>query len=156
MVLGLFLAAFGCTSDALDPIDDQVGFNHYPLEVGDFRIFQVEEIVYNFSGQVDSNQFQFKELVFDSATNAEGGITHTIHRFGRADESESFKLDSVWTARRTSIQGIQVENNIPFVKLIFPVEESKSWDGNVLNTRDFDEYEMINIHAIPSQLVECS
>ena len=144
-MLSLAWIWIACTSDAVEPIDDQVGFNHFPLEVGDFRVFQIDEVLYNFDGQIDSNQFQIKELVADSVTNSEGGITFTIHRFRRMSDTVSFTLDSVWTARRTPIQGIVVENNIPFVKLIFPVEEDLSWDGNVLNTLDFDEYVMMDV-----------
>ncbi|MCZ6521759.1 MAG: hypothetical protein O6848_09720, partial [Bacteroidetes bacterium] len=61
------------------------------------------------------------------------------------DTTQTWSLDSVWTTRRTAIQGIVVENNTPFVKLVFPVDENKTGDGNVLNTKEFDEYQMVNV-----------
>ncbi|NJN26862.1 MAG: hypothetical protein HC819_13220 [Cyclobacteriaceae bacterium] len=53
--------------------------------------------------------------------------------------------DSVWTARKNNGQAIRVENNLPIVSLIFPLGENKKWDGNKLNAREEDEYEMMDI-----------
>ncbi|MGI8600284.1 MAG: hypothetical protein ACR2KB_13615, partial [Chitinophagaceae bacterium] len=68
-----------------------------------------------------------------------------LHRSTKTNDTE-WKLDSVWSARKTSHQAIHIENNIPFIKLIFPFKEKVTWDGNRLNTLEEELYIMENIN----------
>ena len=140
-----FLVSVACSSENINPGGQRVGFNHFPLEIGLFREYEVEEINFLFNGQSDTSNFLLRELIVDSVENDDGTLNYTLHQFSRQDTTQTWSLDSVWTTRRTAIQGIVVENNTPFVKLVFPADENKTWDGNVLNTKEFDEYQMVNV-----------
>ena len=51
----------------------------------------------------------------------------------------------MWSVRRTPNQAIVTENNIPFVKIGFPVRDGLTWDGNVLNIMDEETYSIDGI-----------
>ena len=135
----IFLLCTSCDSDTLEPDASRLGYNFFPLEKGLFKVYDVEEIQYSVLG-FDTTSYQLKELVADSFLNQTATYTYVIHRFSRPGENAPWGLDSVWTARQTPIQAITIENNISFVKLVFPVKEDVVWDGNVLNANETDEY----------------
>lgn len=145
-LIGLLISLISCTSDTLEPDPQKVGFSYFPLQVGDFRIYQIHKEHFSIFAESDTTDYQLKELVADSfATQNE--ITFVLHRLSREQEQDPWQLDSVWTARRTANHAIVVENNIPFAKLVFPVAVNKTWDGNVFNTRLPDNYEITAVNT---------
>ena len=46
----------------------------------------------------------------------------------------SWVLRNVWAENRTATAAEKVEENVRFVKLVFPIKKSKSWNGNAQNT----------------------
>ena len=135
-ILWLFAS---CDNDTLEPDASRLGFTFFPLEKGLFRVYEAEEIQYSVLS-FDTTRYQLKEQVVDSFMNQTGAYTYVIHRFSRADENVPWGLDSVWTARQTPFQAISTENNVSFIKLVFPVKEDVLWDGNALNTNESDDY----------------
>jgi hypothetical protein len=64
----------------------------------------------------------------------------------------------VWYANKTSSTAEKVEENIRYIKLVFPSKEGKEWNGNSFNTLgskyyeivSIDEYEVLNSLAFDS------
>ncbi len=131
----LIIGAFACTESSIEPTDSQLGLDYFPLEVGLYRVYEVEETIYTVLNTVISH-YQLKESVVDSFANAENKISYIIHRKTRADDTQTWQLDSVWTARRTAKHAIMVEHNISYIKMVFPVEHTLQWDGNALNAKE--------------------
>lgn len=131
-----------CNTETVEPDETRLGADFYPLQVGNYSIFEVENIDYKITGEVVASSFQLKTQVIDSFVNQTGTLSYEIHYYKRQSPSESWKFLHAWTARRNGNQAILVEDNIPFLKLSFPVSENKIWDGNVLNTLPQDDYEM--------------
>ena len=129
----------------VDPLS--LGSQYFPLKVGDYRIYNVSGVRYiNIQDSIEY-AYQLKESVIDSFTNLESGISFTIQREKRNSELDTWAIDSIWTARKTERTAIMVENNMPIIKLSFPIGDSVSWDGNRLNDQPFDEYKMVNINT---------
>ena len=137
------LMLWGC-SDPLDADEALVGFNYFPLELGTYRTYQVDKIRYSLLAPTDTARYQLKELVADTFHTSRE-VNYILHRFSRKSEQDQWQLDSVWSARRTENHAVLVENNIPFVKMVFPVRLNKVWDGNLFNSRPVDEYEITEI-----------
>ena len=132
---------FSC-SDTLEP--GKIGFNYFPLEIGDYRVYQIQQIEYSLFAATDTAHYQLKELVVDTfSTQSE--LNYILHRFKRDLSTDKWQLDSVWTSRRTQNHAIVVENNIPFVKMVFPIRLDKVWDGNLFNASPPDEYQITEI-----------
>lgn len=148
----LLIAVWGCTSENAQPGLPVTGQTYFPLEKGQYRLYNISSVEYLFSGQNISANYQLKEVVADTFRNLEGGVSFRIERFLRDDENEAWGLDSVWTARANATQAIRVENNVPVLKLVFPFRENKKWNANAFNAGQEDEYEMVNLFKpFPSQ-----
>lgn len=128
-----------CSESEIASDTDRLGLHYFPLEVGNYRIYDVEETNYTVLETVTTN-YELKESVSDSNYNAGGNLQYIIHRSTRLDETESWKLDSIWTAQKTTNIAVLTENNVPFVKLSFPIEHELEWDGNGLNTLASEVY----------------
>lgn len=128
-----------CSESQIVSDSDRLGLNYFPLEVGNYRIYDVVETRYTVL-ETTTNTYELKESVADSNYNSGGNLQFIIHRSTRVDESEPWKLDSIWTAQKSTSIAVLTENNIPFVKLSFPIEHESEWDGNRLNTLGSEIY----------------
>jgi hypothetical protein len=133
----------GC-NELLAPEPERLGYEYFPLTVGEFRIYDVEVINYNFDGSTDTVVYQLKEVVSDSSIIGEE-TSYRLDRFRRANSLEPWVIDSVWSARLNTYQAIVVEHNVAIIKLSFPLVEDRRWDGNAMNTIDFDEFKIKNL-----------
>ncbi len=138
----------------LPPQTDRVGFDFFPLEQGLFRIYDVEQIDFTLISS-DTNHFQLKEAVVDSFLNVESAYTYILHRLTRDNDSVEWSLDSVWTTRKTSSFAVVVENNVPIIKLVFPIVNDKKWDGNSLNNKTEEPFRITDI-SVPLVLPDTS
>ncbi|MEP1032447.1 hypothetical protein [Ekhidna sp.] len=128
---------------------ETLGYEYYPLNVGQYRIYDVEEIKYLVSG-FDTTIYQLRETIFDSIPSADR-IIYLLRRDIRPDALSNWESDSIWTVTRTANYLSITENNIPFIKLTFPVTAGREWDGNSLNTKSALTY---YYQSISNQLVD--
>jgi hypothetical protein len=142
----LLLIAASCSREEVQLDERALGLQYFPLETGLYRIYAVEEIQFFLNtGCVENaalTTYQVREAVVDSFANLEGGYSYRIARSVRNNPGEIWRQDSIWTARRDHRRAVLVENNIPVMKLSFPLEDKKVWDGNILNDREEDTYEL--------------
>jgi len=135
-----FLMGLGllcCTSP--EPIEPDLGLDYFPLKVGTYIVYEVDEIQYNqVTGDIQS-AYELKVTVTDSAANPEGGFTYTLLRQKRTDAATPWYNLDTWTARVSGREFIMTEGNQPFVKLVFPPSVGISWDGNAYNTLGGEE-----------------
>ena len=140
--LGLIL---GCAADEapLSPtLNGSLDGQYYPLTVGRYAVYEVEDIRYTVRDGVDTNQYQLQERVADSWLGAGGEIIYSLERYKRDSEAEAWQLDSVWTARKNARSLVVVENNIAYTKLVFPFRDALEWDGNALNSNPAQTYQL--------------
>lgn len=136
-LLTLLIAACGNrdAEPAEPPLPTDLGETYFFLREGKFREYNVYEIRYSAVDLSDTLNYQIREEVKESFVNGNGVETYLLNRFRRNSEDEDWALDSVWTARIEDQRAISVENNIPYVKMVFPASTDRSWDGNLLNAR---------------------
>lgn len=130
LTIGLLTIAFGCQDDVVQPSVDNAGAAYFPLEVGRFYIYDVDETIYNLSGP-NNSKYQLRETVFDSFPNLAGGITYKIQR--EKNDNGTWRTDLIWSATKSANQVVITENNSPVIKMVFPVKDGLTWDGNSLN-----------------------
>lgn len=136
MVLPLL---FSCNEEVKDLVAEQ-GYDFFPVKTGHYRLYEVDEILFRGS-EADSSHYFLKEVITDSIIAEDQTVNYLLKRYTTEDTTFStWKIDSVWTVRRNSRQGIVTENNVPFVKMIFPVKAGQSWNGNALNSRGKQMY----------------
>ena len=136
----------GCASDdtsSLNPVfDDTLGTQYFPLTLGRYAVYEVEDIRYTVRDGIDTNRYQLRERVADSWTGAGGEIIYSLERYTRDLPESEWQLDSVWTARKNEREVVVVENNVAYTKLVFPFRDALEWDGNALNSRPELRYQL--------------
>ena len=119
-----------------------LGLEYQPIEIGHSVCYEVDQIKYIFGEGPDTSHFYVKEEVVEELSAVNGDTYYRLDRFYKPHLDSLWTIDSVWSFRRTPYQYSKTIDNKPFVKLSFPLEENKSWDGNALNTTAEERYTM--------------
>lgn len=129
-VILLFFLLFGCQSR--DILPKRTGEEYVPIRVGAYWEYAVAETTISpVGGQVNV----FSELRFDvvdSLINA-GELTYILQQKTRLTGATDWTVGETWSVRISEFQLVQQEGNVPYVKMLFPLSEGKSWNGNALN-----------------------
>lgn len=130
------LFVFGCEHS---PETFDHSTEYFRLKVGAYFIYDVDETQYNqITGDVQS-QYELKVTISDSALNQEGGYSYIFLRQKRKAGDTQWENLPTWAARTNNRQAIVTEENVPYVKLIFPMGNGVEWNGNAYNTLGGDQ-----------------
>ena len=118
---------------------------YYPNLVGRYLDYQIDSLYFNlFSGTVDTFSYQIREEVTEFVKDAEGRNTQRILRYK--------KVNSVWEPMRvyTAFVGSKrverSEENTTFIKMVFPLRQDSSWNGNAMNALGAQNYFCKSVH----------
>jgi hypothetical protein len=143
----MLLPLSSCKKDA--PVTNFSGHSYFPLHLGHTVIYQVDSIVkseFNL-GQIDTFRFQIKEVVESFFTDMEGRLTARLERYKRNHPSEPWVIHKVWTANLLSNRAEKKEDNITYIKLVFPPRLNLRWNGNAFNELGEQDYVITSVHA---------
>lgn len=142
----LLLLSTACERNA-EPDFAQLGWEYYPLNLGDYRIYDVHRINYTFSNPEEPEilEYELLEKVADYYLNQTNDTIYVLHRLRRYADTEQWVLDSAYNVQRSTQRLVLGVNNRPQVQLIFPVAEGKRWNSNLLNAAEEVEYKMLNV-----------
>ncbi len=130
--LAIFLL-FSCKDkQVIEDFPLEFGYEYFPLEVGKYITYQVDSIVYNIKseGTIDTTSFFLKEEITDTLFDNENRINYRMERSVRATLDDPWVLKDIWVSLRTENTAERVEENVRFVKMVYPLEEGNTWDGN--------------------------
>lgn len=129
----------GCKKD--EEVDTDIGWGYFPAEIGHWVIYEVDSTVYDaFTGDTFYYRYQVKELLESEFIDNEGRPSIRVERYRRnydslvPYDSIPWYLSRVYAFTRTNGWAEKLEENERFIRLAFPVEEGKSWNGNAYNT----------------------
>lgn len=116
------------------------GYDYYPVSVGDYKVYNAQSVDFSPSDTIVEN-FEIKESVAEIFT-INGETRYRLERYFRPNSSVAWPAtpDSIWSVAVSKSKVVKVENNVRFVKLIFPIENGRTWNGNVENDWGADEY----------------
>lgn len=132
-----FMLCISACQDEIEKLDeDFLGFEYYPLEVGKYWVYEMDSITYMSGGQlIDTSKLFVKEEIVEILEDNNGDSLFRIERFLKYDLNDVWGIKDVWTASKNHENGLKTEENLKFVKFVFPPVKSKTWDGNIF----FDE-----------------
>lgn len=119
--------------ETTENIDIDYGYDYYPVEIGKYIIYDVDSITYDPSANatlIDTTSYQAKEEIVDTTLDNEGRTVYVIHYSTRNDANVAWELENVYTTVVTSEWVERTEENLRFVKLLFPQRIADTWDGN--------------------------
>ena len=135
-----------CKKDK-ENISVDIGYDYFPTQKGKFVTYQVDSLFYNdFTSTIDTFQFQIKEIITENFTDLSKRTTQRIERFYRKNSAEEWVIKDVWFSNRTSNTAEKVEENIRFVKIVFPLKKEVEWNGNRFNNLNEQNYSIIKLN----------
>ena len=135
---------FSCGNETIEVSGEPVGRTFFPLEVGSEWIYQVDSIIYDESqGTIDTLRGFIREVIEDQLSDG----SFRIERYFSRSLSLDWDITDVWSARYDGTKAIRNEENLSFIKLVFPPSLNVEWDGNSL----FDENVFIQVAGEPIQ-----
>ena len=139
------IAFVGCKKENSEPPD--IGYKYFPLKAGHTLEYDVDSIVYDDFFQpvrIDTFRYKIKEVVESVFIDGQGREAWRLERFQKTDSTE-WMIHQVWTAIQTATTAEKVEENIRYIKIVFPARINKTWDGNSFNNLPPQEYEILEM-----------
>ena len=109
-------------------------YQYYPLDSNHYITYRVDSVSYNYNNVStrDTISYDWKVLVSDSTfyDNTQQ-LTNILECYRRPDSTYPWTIDRRWTANRTT-SNLQVnEDDLRFIKLVFPPQLNENWSGNL-------------------------
>lgn len=127
-----FLLIPSC-KDTKDTLNLEYGYEYAPIDSGHYVTYQVDSIFYSYNGQYsrDTSSYQIKELVTDTTYDNENNLCYKLELFKRKTANDPWVTYKIWTVQQTTTKFIKTEDDLRFVKLVFPPKEEDEWNGNI-------------------------
>jgi len=119
--------------------------DYLPLQTGAFQIYSVEETLHSIGSDPLTLHYEIRTQVVDSFPSGNSQYTYVVHRSRRDSGSDQWQPLDTWSARQEDNQWVVTESNVPYVKIKYPLTLQNAWNGNVFNSRGFDEYAYTDI-----------
>ena len=133
-VLGLI---FACQKQEIKQYPLVYDFGYFPLDSGMWKHYDVTLIVIDVPSEVyDTTHYQLREVFAGWYLNAANDSMMRIERFMRDSSHHSWQPISVWQSGIKSNDAFQIEENVKFLKIKFPVKFNNYWDGDAYNRLD--------------------
>jgi hypothetical protein len=149
VALSLFLS---CKDGNTDEQEIDLGYNYQPLQVGAEWLYKVDSFAYDDnsgSTNIDTFNYWYKEVIAQKLFTNTDETEHTflINRFFRYSDSAEWNQANSWRILQSNTRVEKIEENISFIKLLFPLTSGKQWNGNMANSRNRENYSIIWMDA---------
>jgi hypothetical protein len=135
-ILILLLIAVSCKPKPTE-VEDFM-YEYFPVEVGTWVTYDVIDTRYDV--QTITETYQLKEVIDSEIKDAQDRPALRIARYWRKNDNDPWDIKDIWVSTRTTSNAEKVEENVRYVKLVFPVRSYQTWNGNVYNTKPEWEY----------------
>lgn len=130
IILFLLLLLSSCKKET-ETISVDLNLNYFPTDTGTYIVYKGDSIIYNyFFNQVRRNHsFFVKELIKDNFIDNLGRQAQRIERY-ITDDTLNWGTPHVWYQVRDNKTAERVEDNLRYLKLVFPFDASTTWKPN--------------------------
>ncbi|WP_159474524.1 hypothetical protein [Dyadobacter sp. 3J3] len=138
------LAIQSCNDSNTDPVNT---YDYFPLTVGHYMVYDVNEAVYS-SGQTKPviKAYQEKDEISSVTVNSDGSSTYIVSRSSRNTASDYWVKTKEYSINQFPDKLIFNIDNQSQVPLVFPIDSKITWNGNMYNTLDAEDYHYENIN----------
>jgi len=130
LLTGILL--LGCKEE-IEEVNIDYGYDYFPTTIGSSLIYQVDSTIYDdFQDTVFTISYEVKEEIIATTAGLEGNPTYTIAHYERADAGISWDnvTPRIWYMSVSDNTAERTEENLRFIKMVFPVREGQQWAGN--------------------------
>ena len=145
----LFIGAilFSCKKDVYLTSNLSSDQSYFPLKKGFWIEYEVDSVIhldlddrFLMDTSIVTFHFFIREEVDSTFIDATGEQAFSIGRYRRLLDSLPWSFMSRWTAKLKPAAAERVEENQRFVKLSFPFNDRKTWNGNAYNSYEVEDY----------------
>lgn len=145
LLSGLLFFLAACSNEEAAPAD--MFYEYFPDTPGHFVVYNVDSVVYDdFTGQTLTYNYQVKELIESRFLDGEGKESIRLERYIRQNPQQAWEIKNIWQARVLAGRAEKTEENITFIKMVFPPRLGQNWDGNAYNTLPSQTYRITEAH----------
>ena len=125
------IVIFSCGENIIEePDTDKLGYQFYPLSVGNEWVYQVDSSRIQGNNIIHSTS-QVKEHIKELISMSGDDKVYAVERSYRKTSLDNWKVTGIWKVEKNDNRIIRTEENQKFIKLVFPNNKSTTWDGNV-------------------------
>jgi hypothetical protein len=138
MLLAVLILS-GCKKN--NPLQTDTPADYYPLAVGKYIIYRMDSLKFIISGSQDTViSYLAKEVVEDSITDNLGRPSFRVTRYlNDTSGAGDWVPSTAYMVTPTTGSVEVVDNNLRFIKLVTPVQDGISWNGNAyIDTKSDD------------------
>lgn len=129
---------FACNESEFEPVD--FGYEYYPIKTGSWIEYQVDSIVHNGTDTPnDTFSFRVREVIGEPFGDLARRASYVIERH-KIDSNGNWFIQRVDAVNKLTTRVERLEDNQRFVKLVFPAEQDKEWNGNSVNSLSREDY----------------
>lgn len=144
-IAALSTTMVSCTKDSEDISEISQGHKYGAYEIGKYILYNVDSTYWDDFLKIDIHEScQLRYGVVDTFRDDQGRLSFVVDILYRKNSQQPFVPADVVYATPTS-GGLEFsQKNLKFLKLVFPVTEGKSWNGNAmipLGDEDYVEYD---------------
>ncbi len=117
---------------------------YLPLTIGKYITYEVDSSIWDDVKCIKyTHSYQHQYLVADTFRDAQNRLSYVINIYTRKNAGDNFVVNDViyYTSGAEKLE--LVEKNIRFMRMINPVVEGKSWDGNSLMPTEDHDYDYL-------------
>ncbi len=112
----------------------EFGYEYFPVEIGKYQTYIVDSIVYDIDEMgetitIGSRTF-VKYVIADTITDNLDRPGFKVERYERKSDSLDWDIKDIWAVVLTDDGAEWIEENMRFLKMVFPLREGLEWDGN--------------------------
>lgn len=120
-----------CKKETIPADDVSLGQEYFPTSLGHFIEYQVDSFLYNdFAKRIDTFRYELRDVIVDTFTDNENRLSQLITRYKRKDATQPWVAEMDYYMTKTPYRVEVVEDNLRFIKMVFPVKENVKWYGN--------------------------
>ncbi len=134
LIAALLTFTYSCKKSKQEIVN--MGYNYFPLKTNNYSIYQVDSIVWNdYNSTIDTFSYQVKLVIDSQYYDNENRLSYRWKKFTKSDTNQwTFNTNYSLTITNDRLESVQ--ENMRYIKLIFPVVAGANWDYNSLNINE--------------------
>ncbi len=130
-LVSIFVFTVSSCKKETDTYTSELGYNYFPFDSGAFIVYKIDSTIFDdFTGSSRVSVKYLKEKMTEHFTDNLGRDAIRIERYYADSVPVSWQLFNVFYAVKTNKVVERVEDNLRYLKLIFPNDKDNQWLGN--------------------------
>ena len=122
------VAFFSCKKSPKSTKDATL--NYFPLQFGKYVTYAVDSVFYDTSCQRIETKSQLKYAITDTFTDKKKRLSYIMDVFARPYDGADWLHKYVILITPTPAGLLYTQDNVQYIKMVFPVVEGYTWKGN--------------------------